>query len=107
MERKREEKSERTIKKDLRMQMYGKRRGQKEEERERKSRVEGRQGINEPENKEGASEREWKERRGRGMPDARDGDAGEEGTRERNVGGVGERGPRAERRGRESDGKNQ
>lgn len=34
MERKREEKSERTIKKDLRMQMYGKRRGQKEEERE-------------------------------------------------------------------------
>lgn len=37
---------------------------QKEKERERKSRVEGRQGINEPENKEGASEREWKERRG-------------------------------------------
>lgn len=51
----------------------------KKRERERKSRVEGRQGINEPENKEGASEREWKERRGRGMPDARN---GEEGTRE-------------------------
>lgn len=63
---------------------------QKEKERERKSRVEGRQGINEPENKEGASEREWKERRGRrgrgrGMPDARDGERwgrGKEGTRE-------------------------
>lgn len=55
-ERERKGERERTIKKDLRMQMYGKRREKKE--RERKSRVEGRQGINEQENKERERESE-------------------------------------------------
>lgn len=65
-------KKEGTMQKDLWMQMHGEKREmarEKSEERKRengRSRVEGRQGINEQEGKEGASEQEWKERRWQG-----------------------------------------
>lgn len=113
--REREEKSERTIKKDLRMQMYGKRRGKKKKRESANRESKGgkvltsqrtkRERVSENgRNGEGGGGGGGGECRMRGT-----GNAGEEGKRERerNVGGVGERGPRAERRGRESDGKNQ
>lgn len=66
--RKREREREGTIKKDLRMQMHGEK---EEKKRKHGSRIEGRQGINEQEGKEGASEREWKDRWRREGPDVR------------------------------------
>lgn len=92
-----------TIKKDLRMQMHGEK---EEKKRKHGSRIEGRQGINEQESEEGTSKREWKDRRRHGDRMRGDGSCGERGNERESWRGE-ERGPRAERRGRESDGKNQ
>lgn len=97
-----EKERERTIKKDLRMQMEN-----RERKREREStRIESRRAAltSKRAKRERVSEN-GKDGGGEG-PDTRDGDArGKEATRVRLRGE--ERGPRAERRGRESDGKNQ
>lgn len=100
-----EKEREGTIKKDLRMQMENRERKRERESTDRESKG-GRALTSKRAKRERVSEN-GKDGRGEG-PDTRDGDARGRGKEAMRVGlREEERGPRAERRGRESDGKNQ